>query len=621
MIPDRTKNAGATAGLPSSASSSDTSRTAGQAGSGTPADWANSLHDLARLYGATSAETSLLHAREKRRARRSAGSLDLLEWGRRHLPEHFVRPPSLMHRWLAGRLDAARRNRGTKLNVLAPRGAAKSTLGTLAMPLLAALEGWEPYIWIVSDTKHQARAHLENIKAELLENRLLADAYPAAAGRGPVWRANSIVLANGAAIEAFGAGQRIRGRRRRQHRPTLIVCDDLQNDGHIRSALQREQSRDWFHGTLLNAGTPATNVVNLATALHRDALAMELHRTPGWTSRLFQAIVRWPTNATLWREWEAIYTDLSQTRRTGCQQKRRTGCQPVQNELAIFQNDRTGCQPVQNELAIFQNDRTGCQPVLRDNQAAAREFYERNRRAMDAGAVLLWPEIEDLYTLMRLRAESGRTAFEREKQNSPIDPDRCEWPEEYFDESIWFDDWPGELAVRTMALDPSKGSDSRRGDYSALVWLGVDRRGMIYVDADLARRPTPEIVAAGVERLAAFRPDLFGVEVNQFQELLAGEFENEFGRRGLLGARPVPIDNRVSKQVRIRRLGPFLASRRLRFKDGSPSSRLLVEQLMEFPVADHDDGPDALEMAIRLAQEILHGRAFNDGLGDRLTVG
>lgn len=172
-----------------------------------------------------------------------------------------------------------------------------------------------------------------------------------------------------------------------------------------------------------------------------------------------------------------------------------------------------------------------------------------------------------------------------------------------------------------MALDPSKGADSRRGDYSALVWLGIDRRGLIYVEADLARRPTPEIVAGGVERFGLFRPDLFGVEVNQFQELLAGEFESEFRRRGLLGVRPVPIDNRVSKQVRIRRLGPYLASRRLRFRAGTPGTQLLVEQLREFPVADHDDGPDALEMAIRLAAELLHGRAAGDGLGNRLPVG
>jgi hypothetical protein len=58
----------------------------------------------------------------------------------------------------------------------------------------------------------------------------------------------------------------------------------------------------------------------------------------------------------------------------------------------------------------------------------------------------------------------------------------------------------------------------------------------------------------------------------------------------------------------------------LRFRDISPSTRLLVEQLQEFPIADHDDGPDALEMALRLAADVLHGRTMNDGLGNRLPV-
>ena len=136
---------------------------------------------------------------------------------------------------------------------------------------------------------------------------------------------------------------------------------------------------------------------------------------------------------------------------------------------------------------------------------------------------------------MCMRVEGGRTAFEREKQNSPINPDLCEWPESYFDAAIWFDDWPANLAVKTMALDPSKGSDSRRGDYSALVVLGVDRQGMLYVEADLARRPTPEIVADGAEWFRRHQPDVFGVEANQFQDLLAGEFESAFRRQGILG--------------------------------------------------------------------------------------
>ena len=175
-----------------------------------------------------------------------------------------------MHRWLAEQFDVARDCRGTKINVLGPRGGAKSTIGTLALPLRAAVERQEDYIWIVSDTKPQACAHLENIKAELLDNHRLAEDFPDAVGRGLAWRSNSIVLRNGVTIEAFGAGQRIRGRRRRQHRPTLIVCDDLQNDSHIRSPLQREHSRDWFHGALLKAGTARTNVINLATVFHHS---------------------------------------------------------------------------------------------------------------------------------------------------------------------------------------------------------------------------------------------------------------------------------------------------------------------------------------------------------------
>ncbi len=506
-------------------------------------------------------------------SRRKSNGLDsnesLIDWGRQYLPDHFCRLPSQMHRWLSAKLDLMRTERGAKINLLGPRGAAKSTLATLAYPLRETLAGREPYVWIVSDTKRQAYAHLENVKAELLENERLAARYPQTVGRGTVWRGGSITLRNGATIEAFGAGQRLRGRRRREHRPTLIVCDDLQNDDHMRSIGQRAKSREWFHGMLMKAGSPQTNVVNLATALHREALAMELHAAPGWTSRIFRSIETWPARMDLWNEWESIYCDAERP----------------------------------------------------SSGQRAKDFYEKRRDEMNDGARVLWPEVEDLFALMRLRAEDGHAAFEREKQNSPTNPDLCEWPESYFDDGVWFEEWPRELVVKTAALDPSKGADSRRGDYAALVLLGVDRQGMIYLDADLTRKPTPQIVADSVDRIATFRPDAFGVETNQFQDLLAGEFEAEFKRQGLLTARPWPIENRVNKEVRIRRWGPYLASRRVRFKSKSAGAKLLVDQFREFPIADHDDGPDAAEMALRLASQLLGNRAANDGLGNRLPVG
>ena len=518
-------------------------------------------HPLFRHFTALFAKR---HGETRRRAR--AGSDSLLEWGRGYLPDHFKAPPSKLHVYLSKRLTDFHRRRGTRLNILAPRGSAKSTLVTLAYVLRAALSGEERYIWILSDTKPQAVAHLENIRLELEENpRIRADFAKEVTPESP-WRANRLVLGNGTAIEAFGTGQRIRGKRRRDERPTLIVCDDLQNDDHILSAARRERARTWFHGSLLKAGTPKTNVINLATALHREALALELCRTPGWESRVFKAIVRFPGRMDLWEAWEERYAA----------------------------------------------------PDDRRSEETARAFFEANRKEMIRGAVVLWPEVEDLYTLMRLRAEGGRAAFEREKQNSPVNPDVCEWPERYFGDGVWFEAWPSDLRLRVIALDPSKGADSRLGDYSALVYLGVGRDGRLYVEAELIRRPVPEMIAAAVDAVRRFQPDVFGVEANQFQSLLADAMQREFRDRGMLAIRPALIENRDNKLLRIRRLGPYLASRLFRFHRPTPGTRLLVDQLRMFPIADHDDGPDALEMAVRLASNALRPKV-DDGLGKRLV--
>ncbi len=117
----------------------------------------------------------------------TAGELptSTLAWGRDVLPAHFVHPPSLMHEWLGEQLDSLHVNRGSKINLIGPRGSAKSTIATLCYVLRAAVENWDRYIWIVSDTKEQAQTHLENVKTELAENKALAEVLSKCHNTGP----------------------------------------------------------------------------------------------------------------------------------------------------------------------------------------------------------------------------------------------------------------------------------------------------------------------------------------------------------------------------------------------------------------------------------------------------
>ena len=98
------------------------------------------------------------------------------------------------------------------------------------------------------------------------------------------------------------------------------------------------------------------------------------------------------------------------------------------------------------------------------------------------------------------------------------------------------------------------------------------------------------------------RPEYVGIEAEQFQELLVHEFRRQCDGHGLRwplyrmhdrrGGQAWPASGGLSQ---------YVINRELRFKADSPGCRLLVDQLMDFPLGEHDDGPDALEMCVRLA--------------------
>jgi phage terminase large subunit-like protein len=201
------------------------------------------------------------------------------------------------------------------------------------------------------------------------------------------------------------------------------------------------------------------------------------------------------------------------------------------------------------------------------------------------------------------RVALGDLWYRQEYETDFVAVEGAEWPPEYFDDDLLFTDWPP-LVARVLALDPSKGRNTRSSDYAAFVLLGADAEGVLWIEADMLRGKGVEFLAAtAVDHCFAWRPDTFGVEITFDQQLFATMINEEAAIRGL----PIPLvemDNRVPKEVRIRRLGPYLRGRKLRFRD-TPGTKILLQQMQEFPESATDDGPDSCEMAVRLIGDYL----------------
>ncbi len=221
----------------------------------------------------------------------------------------------------------------------------------------------------------------------------------------------------------------------------------------------------------------------------------------------------------------------------------------------------------------------------------------------------LWPEVFTRERLEKVRETHTHYYWQALYQQNPIAEGHAEWPDSFFTPDIWFDEWPHEWICKTVALDPSKGVESKFGDYSAFVMVVV-ADGCGYIDAELVKCNTAVITDLAVEIQREFQPDWFGVEVNQFQELLAEQIRQRCAQRHM--SMPLyTMTNTVNKLVRIRRLTSLLAQHKLRFLRDSPGARRLVQQLRDFPNGDHDDGPDALEMALRMTGE-LRARLYEE---------
>lgn len=509
--------------------------------------------------------------------RRKLGAIDMEFFGRAYFPHYFSRPSPEFHReldaiWQQGVLKgrypltpadtkAISRLPGVRRAVAAPRGHAKSTNLTFKGTMHSTLYGYKHYPIIISDSSEQAEGFLDNIRVEFEENTaILEDFGPLA---GSVWRSNVLVTKTNIKIEAIGSGKKIRGRKHRNWRPDLIILDDVENDENVRTPEQRSKLKNWFDKAVSKSGDDYTDIVYIGTLLHYDSLLAKTLTNPAYRSIKYKAVIQFSQADDLWQQWESIFTDLA-------------------------------------------ND---------DREADALAFFQAHKEAMLEGTQVLWEEKLSYYDLMVMRVSEGEASFNSEEQNEPINPDDCLFMEEWFDYYNEAEVNFGDPAFDFFGfIDPSLGK-TKRSDFSAIVTLAKHKgSGYMYVvDADIERRHPDRIIADVLAKERWLRASFghgyrkLGAETNQFQWFLKEELAKASAKAGLY----LPIEEvqqTSDKVMRIQTLQPDVKNKYIKF---NRRHKRLLEQLTQFPMGAHDDGPDALEGARSIAKRVKRFRIVN----------
>ncbi len=162
--------------------------------------------------------------------------------------------------------------------ITAFRNSGKSTLCTLSYPLWAILgRQSKKFIVILSQTQRQARQLLMNIKRELEQNHLLSSDLGPFKEEPDEWGGFALVIPKyDARIMAVSSEQGIRGIRYLQHRPDVIIADDIEDLNSVRTQDGRNKIYDWFKGDIIPSGGHNVKIIVVGNLLHEDGLLRRL---------------------------------------------------------------------------------------------------------------------------------------------------------------------------------------------------------------------------------------------------------------------------------------------------------------------------------------------------------
>ena len=575
-------------------------------------------------------------------SRENFQELGIFKFAKLFFPERFKDDFAELHydmcKLLFKLLDPTH-NEATDRNAyfLVHREAAKTTVGTFLFPIyLLYLKGYsvyvrgemldkpwkdqiieipinERFIMIASATAGMAETFVTNLRNTIEARADLAAIFGEKNPRmieidesnirtiDKMWRKQMFMTSDGTVIRGIGMGQQVRGSNVGGSRPTLIICDDLYSEDNVKTEYSRTEVRKWFFNAVINSlDSHDGKMLLLGTMVHPDSIFKNVQENPMWFG-IERPIVSEP--------------ELRQTI----------------NEL--------------REIGMFDNDKW----------YTTTECIEWFRKYQETLKTLSWVQRHSLRKIIiryREKMKSGDLNwFYQEHMNIPIAPEallvqehsfyRTD-PEFYtkgdtqyvkfkFEQAIWYG--PVNLYV---GLDPAS-SISTTSDDTVICVAGlayctpmIEGYSLDITQENMVKKVFPIIahieggkyaisdyeglpgMVQAIERIAKrFIIQKIKVETMGTQEQIAREIR--------MAMRKHMVISYWSNQNKTERVLSIILSLVQRYKyiickKNDPLIDKLFYQLLTVGIADHDDYPDALSIALENATE-PYGATFSlDGI-------
>lgn len=243
--------------------------------------------------------------------------------------------------------------------------------------------------------------------------------------------------------------------------------------------------------------------------------------------------------------------------------------------------------------------------ILDKENSVKASFNVMIRQAYDGqlmtgeGFKALWPDkftMEELQTRLK---EKGWYEFSSQYLNNPIPDEAATFKRGDF-QRYDAEDVRGKEMMKAMLIDPAL-TVSRESDYTAIVVVGLDKFGALWVlDITRGRWLPTEIIEKIFKLDELWKPNVVAIETIAFQKALAYSLrEASAYNHRYLPVKEIKYHER-SKEERIKGLQPLYEAKKVYHPRLNKLTPYLEEELAAFPRGRNDDIVDALSFALEV---------------------